>query len=248
MLPTNKPSKVQHVRSWFEVPDRYLNVRRYDIQIRRETVQEFVHSVAPETVLDIGCGDGSISIPLLHSIKRLTLLDISTNMLSMARNSIPDAYSDRVSLVNSALIDAQLPENSFDLVLCLGVMAHVDSPAALIAEIARLVRPQGSIVLEFTDSRHFWGLPVVAYHRALKLLRPAPYELNRLDRNTVDGLLRPHGLQKIGVYRYGLPPIGAGMFLGQQQRYDLTRYIFGPANRNRNGWLGNEYIYHLRKS
>lgn len=241
-------SKIEQVKSLFDIPDKYLSPRQFDIQIRVETVKEFTKDLTLDRVLDIGCGDGSLSLPLLARCNRLTLLDVSSKMLELARRKVPAERSADVNLINGGFIGSNLSPQSFDLILCVGVLAHVDSPGAVIAEIARLAKPGATIILEVTDSYHFWGWPVVLYQKLLKLLRPEPYALNRLKNRKVIGLCRESGLQPVGLYRYGLPPLGTSKFAGQEQMYKMTRFLFGPSNRNRNGWMANEFIYRLQRA
>jgi len=241
-------SKIERVKSLFETPDKYLCPRQFDIQIRVETVQQFTKHLTLDRVLDIGCGDGSLSLPLLAGCNQLTLLDLSSKMLDLARKKIPVDRLNDVALINGSFLGSNLSPQSFDLILCVGVLAHVDSPAAVIAEIRRLAKPGASIILEFTDSFHFWGVPVVLYQKLLKLLRPEPYALNRLKSRKVMGLCHDSGLRPVGMYRYGLPPLGTATFAGQEEMYRFTRFLFGPSDRNRNAWMGNEFIYHLQKA
>jgi 2-polyprenyl-3-methyl-5-hydroxy-6-metoxy-1,4-benzoquinol methylase len=241
-------SKIEQVKSLFEIPDKYLCPRQFDIQIRVETVKEFTENVMVDHVLDIGCGDGSISLPLLPRSKQLTMLDLSSKMLDLARKKIPFDRSSDVDIINGSFIGSNLSPQSFDLILCLGVLAHVDSPAAVIAEIARLAKPGATIVLEFTDSFHFWGVPVVVYQKLLKLLRPEPYALNRLKHRQVMRLCHDNGLRASALYRYGLPPIGTSKFAGQEDMYRITRYLFGSSGENRNSWMGNQFIYRLQRA
>ena len=59
-------TKVERVRAVFEDAEWYFSRRAFDIRIRAETVQELVSLRDDARVLDIGCGDGSISpLPLL---------------------------------------------------------------------------------------------------------------------------------------------------------------------------------------
>lgn len=241
-------SKLDQVKSLFEMPDKYLCPRQFDIRIRVETVKQFTENLPVNRVLDIGCGDGSISTPLLPRCNHLTLVDLSSRMLDLARNKIPSDRSNDVELINGSFIGSNLSPQSFDLILCVGVLAHVDSPAAVIAEIARLAKPGASIILEFTDSFHFWGVPVVLYQKLLKLLRPEPYALNRLKRRQIIGLCSENGLATSAIYRYGLPPLGTSKVAGQDEMYKITRYLFGPSDRNRNAWMGNQFIYRLQKA
>ena len=229
------------------MPDKYLCPRRFDIQIRVETVEQFTQDRALDRVLDIGCGDGSLSAPLLARCRQLTLLDLSSKMLELARQKIPAERVNDVTVINGSFLASNLGPQSFDLILCVGVLAHVDSPAAIIAEIARLAKPGASIILEFTDAFHFWGWPVVVYQKLLKLLRPEPYPLNRLKARNIIRLLEENGLTPVALYRYGLPPLGTSKFAGQEEMYKMTRSLFGPSDGNRNAWMGNEYIFHLQK-
>lgn len=246
-MQTATTTKIAHVRSWFEAPRKYLDARRFDIRIRTETVREFANHERFDRALDIGCGDGSLSLPLLDRVSRLTLLDLSTSMLSLASSQISPEHSNKVDIINREFLGAKLQSEAFDLVLCIGVLAHVDSPADVIAEVARVARPGAKVILEFTDSYHFWSAPVVIYQNILKLRRPAPYALNRLRRRAIIQLCHNNALEPIRLYRYGLPPMGTGLIAGQDEMYGMTRYLFGPSDRNRNRWLGNQFIYLLQR-
>lgn len=241
-------SKTEQVKSLFEIPEKYLDPRRYDIKIRVETVQQFTDKLKFDQILDIGCGDGSISLPLLPRCNKLTLVDLSRNMLDRAWRRIPSDRLNDVERIGGDFMDANLEPQSFDLIFCIGVLAHVDSPAAVIQRVAQLAKPGGWVILEFTDSFHFWGVPVVLYQKVLKLLRPEPYKLNRLKKRQVLGLCRENGLSVSEVYRYGLPPIGSHKFLNQEEMYSLTRRLFGPSNENRKVWMGNQFIYRFQKT
>jgi 2-polyprenyl-3-methyl-5-hydroxy-6-metoxy-1,4-benzoquinol methylase len=240
-------SKAEQVRTLFETPQKYLDPRQYDIRIRAETVEQFTEGLEFENILDIGCGDGSISLPLLSRCKKLTLLDLSRNMLNLASKRIPIGRINDVEMIDGDFMAADLEPQSFDLVFCIGVLAHVDSPAAVIEKVSKLAKPGAWIILEFTDSFHFWGVPVVLYQNLLKLLKPAPYKLNRLRKINVLKLCRHSGLEIFGLYRYGLPPLGSHKFLDQDGMYGLTRRLFGSSKHNRKQWMGNQFIYFFTK-
>lgn len=246
-MDSKENSKLAPVTSWFDKPDKYLTRRRFDIQIRSETVQEFTKGRKFDRVLDIGCGDGSLSIPLLSTCRKLTLLDVSNSMLAIARSRISENRVMDVDLRNSDFNTANLDDDSYDLILCVGVLAHVDSPSNVIAQMARIAKPGALLILEFTDSFHPWGIPDTIYRWILKMFRPMPFEVNRLRHRDINALCREKGLVPINRYRYGIPPAGTHWFANQARMYSLTRYLFGQSNDNRNGWMGNEFIYCLEK-
>jgi 2-polyprenyl-3-methyl-5-hydroxy-6-metoxy-1,4-benzoquinol methylase len=240
-------TKTEDVKALFEVPEKYLGPRQFDIRVRAETVQGFTMARYFDRVLDIGCGDGAISLPLLPRCSRLTLLDLSRSMLDLARRRVPAERADDVEIIAGEFMHAALEPRSYDLICCIGVLAHVDSPGDVIAKVAKLVEPGAWVILEFTDSFHFWGVPVVLYQKLLNIARPEPYKLNRLKKKQILDLCRDNGLKVSQLYRYGLPPVGSHKFLGQDEMYSFVRQIFGPSNHNRKRWMGNQFIYLLHK-
>jgi 2-polyprenyl-3-methyl-5-hydroxy-6-metoxy-1,4-benzoquinol methylase len=240
-------TKTEHAKLFFDAPERYLDRREFDIRIRTETVQQFTEGRALERILDIGCGNAAISLPLLTPQRRLTLLDISSNMLATARRKIPPHLGDNVEIINEGFMTARLESGAYDLVLCIGVLAHVDSPADVIGKVAQLLKPGGCAIVEFTDSYHFMGRAVVTYHHLLNCIRPATYSLNQIhERDVLEACLKC-GLKPSAFYRYCLPPPGSHRLFGQETLYRLTRMAFGPVHRNRSKWLGNEFIYRLEQ-
>ncbi|WP_374089780.1 class I SAM-dependent methyltransferase [Methylomicrobium lacus] len=239
-------SHTDQVRLFFEEPIRYLGRRAFDIRIRFETVQEFIQKKTFGHILDIGCGDGSISLPLLthYQCQQLTLLDMSSSMLSLAKKKITEDISGRVKFINENFIDTELDPQGYDLILCLGVLAHVDSPAEVIARIARFLKPGGILILEVTDSYHPIGAILGLYHRMLDYLVVNKHKLNWLRTKDIILTCQEHNLSPSAFYRYSLPPPGSHRIFSQENMYKMTRIVFGfSLDKNRNKWLGNVSIY-----
>src|SRR5258706_15644730 len=111
------------IKRAFELFFFFKQKTAYDIKIRVETVKHFVRGAKPKNILDIGCGDGSLSLPLLDRSNRLTVLDRSKTMLDITFSRLPEGSSDRVTLCNEHFLTAQLPPHSFYLILCVDVVA-----------------------------------------------------------------------------------------------------------------------------
>jgi ubiquinone/menaquinone biosynthesis C-methylase UbiE len=240
-------SKSDHVRQVFENAPHYLKSRRVDIRFRMEVVKKFASSISWQRLLDIGCGDGSISLQLLTPTSHLTLLDLSANMLSFARKNIPESLTHNVEIRNKNFMSASFDPASFDLIVTVGVMAHVDSPDAFLAKIQSLLRPGGSLIIEFTDSRHFVGELGRFWGRIKEIVAPSRYPTNRLSFSDVAPLFEKHDLRVVSSFRYARIPLpGIDKILSPEMQYRLAKLIFGRCTHNKNAWLGNEYICLLR--
>jgi len=105
------------------------------------------------TVLDVATGTGLVAKRLLAQGHRVTGLDQSPDMLAVARQR----FGDRVELVEASATDIPFPDASFDHLTFTYLLRYVDDPGATLAELARVVRPGGTIAsLEFCVPRGVW--------------------------------------------------------------------------------------------
>jgi ubiquinone/menaquinone biosynthesis C-methylase UbiE len=239
------PDRIEKVRTLFDQRAAYLDRRQLDIRLRRETVDRVVQGKQYSEILDIGCGDGSISTPLLNSNCRLTLLDVSPGMLSIARSRIPEELSSRVKFVNEDFMQVPFEKNFFDLVICVGVLAHVVSPKDLIAKIASVLKPGGTLILECTNGYHFLARLNQLRNHVAWLFHPPKYKMNILSATAIRKTAEEYGFKPAAEFRYGLPLPETGRFYSADGAYTSTRSLFGDIDHNRNRWLASEHIFHL---
>ncbi len=235
-------TKVDHVQAVFEKPERYLTRRAFEIRIRAETIKELVKDSRNMRMMDIGCGDGSISLPLLTETTRITLVDLSSSMLSIAKSKVPAGIAENVETVNQDFMKTEFKLQSFDLILCIGVLAHVPSPADFVGKMVSLLKPGGRIIVECTDSRHKLSQMVSGFYKLWSVVRPTTYALNAVSFSEIEKILGRYSLQPKAQFRYAAPIPGMYRLFSQESLYKLTRQIFGKLGANRNVWLGNECI------
>lgn len=105
------------------------------------------------TVLDVATGTGLVAERLLALGHRVTGLDQSPEMLAVARQRL----GDRVEIVEASATDIPFPTASFDHLTFTYLLRYVDDPGATLAELARVVRPGGTIAsLEFCVPTGIW--------------------------------------------------------------------------------------------
>jgi ubiquinone/menaquinone biosynthesis C-methylase UbiE len=112
---------------------------------------ELVRDQLPcESFLDAGCGDGRYLRALDAELpERIAGVDISERILETAHAAIP-----RAELRQGNLEALPFDDQSFELVLCTQVIEHVlDAPAA-VAELVRVLRNDGRLVISTDNARN----------------------------------------------------------------------------------------------
>jgi SAM-dependent methyltransferase len=102
------------------------------------------------TAVEIGCGDGRMTLALADRYDRVWALDAAPTVLAACRRNL-DGRPNVEFLLGGAGELAALPAGSADLVLSATVLQHVSDraeAARLLAEAGRLVRPGGVAALQ----------------------------------------------------------------------------------------------------
>lgn len=96
-------------------------------------------------LLDLGSGDGAIAQLLLSRCRSVTCLDRSEKMIVAAKRRFKG--EQRVRLVQGDMEQLPFDAAEFDQVLCSSALTYVTDAASALAEIARVLRPGGRLVL-----------------------------------------------------------------------------------------------------
>jgi SAM-dependent methyltransferase len=100
------------------------------------------------TVLDVGCGSCAHSVRLARRGFNVRAVDFSESALGMAAEHLrAQGLSDRVTLGRENILELSFPDESFDYVVCWGVLMHIPDVGRAVAELARVVRPGGFLVV-----------------------------------------------------------------------------------------------------
>jgi SAM-dependent methyltransferase len=120
-------------------------------------------------ILDLGCGTGDLARFLSAAGFKVTGCDISASMLTSASATDPVGAVDWVKL-NPDWQVLPFPGGAFDAVVASSVLEYVGSPAAVLAECARVVRPGAVVLATVPDLTH----PVRWLEGAVKLFALFP--------------------------------------------------------------------------
>jgi 2-polyprenyl-3-methyl-5-hydroxy-6-metoxy-1,4-benzoquinol methylase len=96
-------------------------------------------------IIDLGCGTGWLT-EQLAALGPTTGIDLSDEVIAAARLRAP-----HVEFVAADLFRTELPEARFDVVVSQDVIAHVSDQPGFLERAARLLRPQGRLILTTTN-------------------------------------------------------------------------------------------------
>lgn len=109
------------------------------------------HAGPEDDVLEVGCGTGLIMERLAGDVRSVVGIDLSHGMLERAREK-------NLDVIRSEAVGLPFPDESFDVVYSVKVLAHVAPIREAVGEIRRVLKPGGRAVLEFYNARSLRSL------------------------------------------------------------------------------------------
>lgn len=101
----------------------------------------------PDTqVLEFGCGTGSTAISHAPFVEHIRAIDISENMLKIARERAVAAGVANITFERSAFEAIDAPEDSLDVVLGLSILHLLENKEEAIEKVHRMLKPGGVFI------------------------------------------------------------------------------------------------------
>jgi SAM-dependent methyltransferase len=158
-------------------------------------------------ILEVGSGAGRFTRVLIEETPATIYSVDYSNAVDANMRTNGAIASGRLHLVQASIYDLPFPDESFDKVLCLGVLQHTPSFEASVKALVGKARKGGEIVVDFYPVRGWWTKLNSKY-----LLRPFT---RRMEHDRLLGLIERNVGWMIGAHK-GLRRIGLGA---------LTRFI-----------------------
>lgn len=136
-------------------------------EIRRDGYT-MLRVVPGSSVLDVGCGTGEACVELagiVGSTGKVAGIDASEAMIAAARRAAKGA-KHAIDLRVASIYALPFPDAAFDAVRCERVFQHLDDPEAGLAEMMRVARPGGRLMVADPDhGQHGLALDDPAHQR-----------------------------------------------------------------------------------
>jgi SAM-dependent methyltransferase len=145
------------------VPERFVPSEMHGQLVEAEHMARYWWATAfcqGRRVLDAGCGLGYGAKMLKQAgAAEVVAVDLSEAVIEVARQAVSDDVICQIADLRS------LPygEDSFDLVVCFETIEHVDEQDRVLDQLARVLRPDGLLLISSPNRRHY--VPGNPHHR-----------------------------------------------------------------------------------
>lgn len=135
------------VRFWDRIAERYSKHPVADEPAYQKKLLVTREYLRPDMdVLEFGCGTGSTAIAHAPYVKHIHAIDISSNMIEIARRKAAANHVNNVTFECSALNELNLGDQTLDVVLGLSILHLLDNKEEAIAKVYRMLKPGGVFV------------------------------------------------------------------------------------------------------
>jgi SAM-dependent methyltransferase len=185
--------------------------REYEDLVERTALRRLL-PVSGRRLLDIGAGFGRLS-EFYAGYDEVVLLDYSRSLLREAQNRL--GRDGRIRYVAADFYAMPFAESAFDTTIMVRVIHHVEDVPALLDQVARVLCPSGSYVLEFASKRHLKSiLRYLSRRQEWNPFDQAPYEFVEMNFNFHPSWMRArllgagfHVKRQLTVSHFRLAPL-----------------------------------------
>lgn len=136
-------------------------LRELKATVKLEKMLKIISICNDDVVVDLGCGGGYIT-KRLYDQKRCRVIgvDFSHEAISLASQN---CIGRPIEFLENSASKIDLADKTADIIVCFGVIEHIDNFADAFHEIERILKPQGYLYITSSNKNSF-----MYYHRKIK--------------------------------------------------------------------------------
>lgn len=149
---------------WYEADDDPVALLRAESKLHGPWISETLkqelatNDTQAIKVLDVGCGAGFKANYLATQGFQVTGIDLSTDSLAVARRY---DKTGTVNYIEASADKLPFPDHSFEAVIAMDFLEHVEDPALIIREISRVLKPGGVFFFHTFNRNWIAGIVII---------------------------------------------------------------------------------------
>ena len=170
-------------------------------------------------MLDVGCGAGLLSEALAGKGAEVTALDLSPELLDVARlHLLESGRQVDYRLVSVEDLAAQMP-SEFDAITCMEMLEHVPDPGSVLRACASLLKPGGTLFVSTLDrTPQAFGAAILGAEYLARLLPRGTHDYQQFIRpSELAAWLREAALSLVDVSGLAYDPIRRKAWVGRHR-------------------------------
>ncbi len=152
----------------------------YEQKMRAKAVLELVGIQPKDFVLDLGCANGRDLIELSNrNFTNFLGVDISPEMISEAKKELVLRKIDEKKVMVGDATNLEFADSTFDKVIASEMIEHIPDYKKAIAEIHRVLKNNGCLIITTPNRRSWYGLDNFIYRLILNIFKKSsvhPYD------------------------------------------------------------------------
>jgi len=183
---------------------RYFFIHQY-VKNKMNNLLRLINKlgISFKSVLDVGCGSGEV-VELFNDQNLLSVgVDLQKNVLIKSSDVFKKFYNKKLNFIVCNVNFLPFEENTFDLIILLDVIEHVNNLDLLMSSLKRTIKKEGHIIICFPPYNSIFGahmsipyaqvLPHFIKKHFFNQFKYRDYYLNKITVSKFEHLVNSHG-------------------------------------------------------
>jgi ubiquinone/menaquinone biosynthesis C-methylase UbiE len=169
-------------------------------------VDEAASNLRPDSVLDVGCGEGVVTERLAQRLAPAKVVGVDADETHL-KTEWDRRSAFNLSFATGSAYDLPFADQSFDLVCCIEVLEHLERPADALAEMSRVA---GRALLLSVPNEPVWRISHLLAGRDVRRFGDTPGHVNHWSKRAFADLVSGYArLEEVdGVFPWTLAVAG----------------------------------------